>query len=262
MKTNIFKLGSALLLSGVILFTGCKKDEETEEDAPALLTEDTFVMDISEVGDTTSTANKKKGKWNKGTALTAIAVFNGVIKLNLITPIAAFRASFKHSPTFDKDNKIWTWSYTVGEHTARLTGKKTTTGVNWKMYIAKNGNNGFGEVLWYEGTSVTGVSGTWTVYRNPTAPIKYLQIDWTKVTGQKAGIKYTIIENGAANKGDYIEYGYKLGEELNRFYNISDADKGLVEIKWSHELKHGRIENGIDKTTKCWATNAENEICK
>lgn len=263
MKTlkSIFLLS---LIASTISFQSCKKEDP---DAPELLPESTFVMSFDDFSIEEDGTRSKTDSSNWRYAATNVVVWNVVIFLNGIVPVAAFRESFNHQPTYDKKTEVWTWSYdfnAVVKHTARLEAKKVGSNIQWEMYISKQG--GFSDFLWYSGLSATDrTSGSWTLYKDPNNATPYIGIDWHRNSDGTSDIKYTNIIPSGPENGGYIEYGLTK-DTFDAYYDIYNKGKdNLTAIKWSRSTKEGQVsdENHFgDTDNHCWDAFLQNATCK
>ena len=81
-------------------------------------------------------ATKKNWAW----AATNVQVWNSVLTLTLVVPVAAFAEAFNHQPVLQSDGS-WLWQYAIsvqeGNFTAKLYGKIVTEGIEWTMLLSK-----------------------------------------------------------------------------------------------------------------------------
>jgi hypothetical protein len=278
------KLTSLLLITALIAvsFQGCKK---TTDNAPSLPPANSMTIDF-----TNFTAKKKSVDISsQGTntltnvnwfrASTTAGFWNLILTVNLVVPVAAFKAAIDNKPVLISDKK-WQWSYVANAvgatYNARLTGEIRTSDVKWEMYISKTGAGAFAELLWFSGTStLDGKSGQWVLNLSQAFPEPFLQIDWT-VTGKDIGsIKYTYIRDLKDNrttdwfKTSYIEYGLK-SQTLNGYYNIhfnnstTSNDFKDVFIEWNTTAHNGHIKAlhyYQDSNWHCWNGTGQDEVC-
>src|SRR5512140_3510589 len=147
------KLTSVLLITALIavFFQCCKK---TTDNAPSLPPANSMTIDFSNF-----TAKKKAMDIsNQGTntltnvnwflASTTAGFWNLILTINLVVPVAAFKAAVDNKPVLLSDKK-WQWSYVANAvgatYNARLTGEIRTSDVKWEMYISKTGVGQFAE---------------------------------------------------------------------------------------------------------------------
>jgi hypothetical protein len=248
-----------IILIGVLLL-GCDKNENP----PALPPAGTMSIDFSNF-----TVTKKSAftgvevndisvadKSNWALASTIAGVWNIILSVNLIIPVASFKLAVDNTPVF-LDNKKWEWDYNFNvigaTYKARLTGQIRSADVKWEMYVSREGIGAFPEFLWYEGTSrPDGKSGQWILNHSQQFQESFLQIDW-EVAGSDIGkIKYTYIRDKKDDrstdpfKGSFIEYGLTTNT-LNAFYNVHQNTGILnafndVFIEWSTTNHYGHIK--------------------
>jgi hypothetical protein len=278
------KLSSLLLVITLItgLFLGCDK----ETNPPALPPVGTMKIDFSNFvspaksaltgGEIKDITIADKSNW--ALASTVAGVWNIILAVNLVIPVASFGQAVNSTPVY-LDNKKWEWSYNFNvigaTYKSRLTGQIRSSDIKWEMYIRKEGIGAFDELLWYEGTSsLDGKSGQWILNYNQQFPEPFLQIDW-EITGTDIGkIKYTYIRDKKDNrsadpfKSSFIEYGLTTNT-LNAFYNIHQ-NNGVpnvfndVFIEWSTTIHNGHIKASYyyqDNLWHCWNEIGDNVNC-
>jgi hypothetical protein len=280
MKKISSLLLAATLLSG--LFLGCEK----KETAPVLPPVGTMTIDFSNF---VSSAKSEfapdviKGemvvdKSNWTLAATTAGVWNLILAVNLVIPVASFSATVNKTPVY-LENRKWEWSNSFNvigaTYKSRLTGEIRSNDVKWEMYVSKEGVGAFAELLWYQGTSnLDGKSGQWILNHSQQFPEPMLQIDWTLSGTEIGGIKYTYIRDKKDDrstdlfKTSYIEYGLKSAT-LNAFYNIHQ-NTGVLNvfndtfIEWSTTGHNGHIKANYyyqDLLWHCWNAAGENVVC-
>jgi hypothetical protein len=266
-----------LFLSGMV-FLYCSNSTETEENAPAIPPQSTFVMDFSffTSQDTSGLISPKVPTsagvltyQNWGWAATNVLVWNTILTIGLVVPVAAFVKSFESQPERQGDGR-WRWSYSFTvfgiTHTAKLYGSISNDGTEWEMYITKQGV--YIDFLWYTGQAdLLATTGTWTVYAEPNNPTPLLLIEWNRDTQNDTGdIKYTNIVPGGNENGGYIHYGVTTETPYNAFYDI--YNKGLnnqTDIEWHLTTHEGRVkdENRFqDIEWHCWSSSLEDVVCQ
>jgi hypothetical protein len=270
-----------ILVTG--LFPGCEKKKDNP---PVLPPVETMKIDFSNFiapAKSGKIENEIKGvtaaeKTNWTLAATVAGVWNTILAVNLVVPVASFAVAVNKTPVY-LDNKKWEWKYdfnVIGAtYKARLTGQIRTTDVKWEMYISREGIGAFDELLWYEGTSnLDGKSGQWVLNNSQAFPEPMLQIDW-EVEGSSIGnIKYTYIrelkDNRSADpfKNSFIEYGLTTSA-LNAFYNVHQ-NTGTpdvfndVFIEWSTAGYNGHVKAHYyfqNDAWHCWNENGDNVDC-
>jgi hypothetical protein len=254
------------------LFTGCKKDKG---DPPVLPPAETMLIDFSNfntakksaeiISDTKGTNNS-----NYEYAAKVAGSWKLITIIKLAVPIAAFKAAIGKDPVYLSD-KTWQWSFelTVGgnSYKARLTGQNANSKYIWKMYISRDGTNGFPEFVWFEGESKSdGTGGQWILKTSSEEQVSLLQIDWTKSGDTIGTVKYTYLKNDA-QQGGYIEQGY-TSADLNAYYTVhyySDVKFYDVKIEWNTTTKNGRVQSLEylgDSNWYCWDSNKINVTCQ
>lgn len=269
---KIFSLIFIVALSSGF-FPGCKKDKG---DPPVLPPQESMTIDFSNFTSTKKSADmlpvqKGTNSANWDYAALVAGVWNVILTANLAVPVAAYKLAVNQTPVFIA-TKTWQWSYNVpvsgATYKARLTGLIRASDVQWKMYITREGTNGFPEFLWFEGTSkLDGTGGQWILYENSQSPVAYLQIDWTKTGTTVGNIKYTYIKDGDSFKTSFIEYGLTT-TTLNAYYTIHYYDFGIadftnVNIEWSTTKYNGRIKSSkyLLGDWYCWDEQKLNTTC-
>lgn len=259
----------AVILVFVFSITACEKDKEAD-DSPEMPPEDAFVMDFSDFSNNKSqnkSAENVETSVNFGYAALNVGVWNTLLSVGLAVPVTSYKVALDQKPSKTAPN-VWEWVYNfdVGSvgHTARLEGTLTSTAIDWKMYISKDGF--FEDFVWYTGQSqLDGKHGTWTLYKSPTENVELLDIEWNYDgdTGIK-NIKYTNIETGSDANGGYILFGVDK-EELNAYYDIYNTKKDeTTNIRWSLTNKNGKVKAQhffSDDTWHCWDTSQNDIDC-
>ena len=261
-----------LTLGLIILIASCEGDKTTnpEDQAPTIPPQSTMIMDFSEFPDTiTSDAPDFEivSRRNWGWAASNVAVWNSVLTLTLAIPVAAFLESFNHQPVQQPDGS-WLWQYTVNNqepiYTAKLYGKTTSDGVEWRMLLTQEGV--FTDFEWFTGFSdLPATEGTWTLNKDPNTPAEFLFIEWHRNPQEEtADVRYTKLSPSLSGQ-NYIFYGKSNEIPYNRFYQIFDAqDNRLIDIKWNYEMKFGRVKDPIHfgaESWYCWDENLDDTSC-
>jgi hypothetical protein len=259
-------------LCTTFLFTGCKKDKG---DPPVLPPAESMAIDFSNfstgkksaeiISDTKGTANS-----NFDFAATTAGIWKLIISTTLAVPVSSFKAAIGKNPVYLSD-KTWQWSYelTVGgnSYKARLTGQNAVSKYIWKMYISRDGTNGFSEFVWFEGESKSdGTGGQWILKRSAAVQEPLLQIDWTKSGDVIGTVKYSYLQNDGL-QGSYIEQGF-TSADLNAYYTIhyyNGVKFSDVKIEWNTTTKNGRVQSVEylgDSNWYCWDSNKINATCQ
>jgi hypothetical protein len=266
------------------LFWGCVKKENPI--APTLPPDGTMTMDFSSFNNSNKSAIIESGvkgvtlpdKGNWALASTIAGVWNIILTVNLVVPVASFKLAVNNTPVY-LDNNKWEWSYNFNvigaTFKARLTGQIRSADVKWEMYISREGVGAFSELKWYEGTSMPdGKSGQWILNHSQQFPEPLLQIDWAVVGSGIGNIRYTYIRDKKDDrsadlfKTSYIEYGLTTNT-LNAFYNVHQ-NAGTVNvfnnvfIEWSTTNHSGHIKANYyyqDDLWHCWNETGDNITC-
>lgn len=256
-----FPIAAGLALS--LVLAGCKKEDETP-DQPDLPPENAFVADMSGFGESSSRADEAYAF-----AALNVGVWNLVLYLNLVVPVAAWHEVRTADPVWDEDLEAWTWTKTftnnTGSYTAQLQGSIDGSNVNWDMYVSQDG--GYQDFLWYEGTAALNITnGTWTLNKSPEDPEPYIGIEWNNtVDSDVDDIKYTNIIPGAAGNGGYIHYGITDDADYEVFYDIYGIEEDrLIEILYNRETTAGKVRDDVrfgDEDFHCWDETKADVTC-
>ena len=96
--------------------------------------------------------------------------------------------------------------------------------------------------------------------------IPFLDIQWSVNQDGTSEIKYTNIEVGSTDNGNYIKYGKVDDPDLDAFYDIFRTwEDNVVSIKWNTSLHHGRVmsmKHFQDPYWHCWNEFYENISCE
>jgi len=272
------RIVSLLLLMAIIttLVTSCKKKPGPAPDLPPL---ESMLIDFSNFESGKKSAdlfNLPKGVENSNWEFAAFVAgtWNTLIAYTLAVPVAAFKLSIDQTPVY-LDDQTWQWSFSVTvlqkKYTARLTGQKRTSDIQWKMYITEEGKS---EFLWFEGTSSSS-GGQWTLNHSYAFQEPVLQIDYTLSSGAVTMIKYTYIRNLDDSratdkfKTSYIEYGKTTSNTYNAYYNVYIYHIYLqkfvtVKIEWNTTGHNGRVQCSEyfgNTSWYCWNSNLVNITC-
>ena len=283
-----WKTKSFSILLILVLFVGCDKSDDTTENTNALVLPpfESMIMDLDVFQDNSGTnkstdlfiANKEpNGNWFFSKIV--VGVWNVAVFNTLAIPVSAFRLAFDNKPDNIGDN-TWQWSYDVdgftSQYTARLTGEVTGEEVLWKMYITKDGIEGFDEFLWFSGSSaMDGNSGNWLLNESPEKPEAILKIEWQREAEEVGKIKYTWVrvldeeEKEDKFKDSSLEYGLQEGS-LDAYINAYIYDANLmdysdVRIEWSRETYEGRVRSFNyfeNEDWHCWNNQGEDISCE
>jgi len=255
---------------GLIIFSGCKK----KGDPPEIPPQETFAMDFSQFPE----ANQKMaGKIAADTtnnnwafSILTVGFWQLVVTVNMVVPVLAFAESFNHEAKYvRKDGGKWKWEYNVNDnvgntYTAKLYGQIDGDQVYWEMYISKSGD--YTDFLWYDGISkLDNTQGTWTLYKAPTNPVEYVDIEWHRNNDGTSDVKYTNVEPNSNGNGGYIYYGLTNDPDFNAFYDVYVIESNnLSEIRWNTTGYYGRVRNQTyfgDNEWHCWNNLLEDADC-
>lgn len=259
------------LLSIVILFftivllnSGCKK----KDPQPDLPPQSTFLMNFNDYSDTTIQSKTTHANWIYSAA--NVGVWNVIITIGLAIPVASYAYALNQEPSWDRRNRMWTWSYnfnSFGVHSAKLTAELDGDTLLWNMKID--------DFLWYYGHSNTnGSGGYWILNESKTNQTQLLRIDWSINSSGTSSVKYTNVAPSSSsaykNNGEYITYGTVANTEFDRFYNIflkndtNTSITNLTEIQWNFADKHGHVKDQNhfgDANWHCWNNALEDITC-
>jgi len=267
---KIFSVVLILIIS-VTFFAGCKKDKG---DPPKLPPQGSMSIDFSNFASTAKSLEILPGE--KGTtnsnwqfAATVAGIWKLIINTTLAVPVAAFETALNQTPVYIS-TKNWQWSYSVTfltvTYKARLTGLIRSSDIQWKMYVTREGTDGFSEFLWFEGTSkLDGTQGQWILYQSPLVNTALLQIDWTKTDTGIGTIKYTYLKSDSFINST-IEYGL-TSNDLNAYYNIhyfNGTKYSDVNVEWNTTTHNGHVKSADylgDSNWYCWDSNKINIVC-
>lgn len=271
---RFIKILPIIIVTGLIgLIVSCEDDKTTNplDQVPTIPPQSSMVIDFNEFPDTLSGSVPESSlatKKNWGWAAANVAVWNSVLTLNLVIPVAAFREAFNHQPVLQTDGS-WLWQYEIsvqeGIFTAKLYGKTVTEGVEWTMLLSKAGE--FTDFEWFTGFSnLPATEGTWTLNKEPESPSPFLSIEWNRNPQEEtADVKYTLLSPSVPQDGSFIHYGKTNEVPLNRFYQIFKAeDDNLIDIKWSYESHFGRVKDSVyfkDDSWHCWDEKLDDTNC-
>ena len=258
-----------------LLVAGCGDSDSDDADdgidtseAPQIPPVSTFVMDFDDFTDDAESAelavfspsgrksvdagtfvpaDDTQTSYNWNHAAWKVGVWNVIIAVNLVVPVATFVESFNHDPVEQEDGS-WVWSYDVTVagvvYTAELHGEFVGQEVHWDMYITKEGY--YEDFNWYSGVSnLPGTEGTWTLRKSPDDPTPWVGIEWHRNVEDGTGdIKYTNIVPDGDENGGYIFYGRTTDEPYDAFYDIyNKGEDRLTEIEWNRDTKEGRVKS-------------------
>ncbi|MEM0996566.1 MAG: hypothetical protein AAGN35_05790 [Bacteroidota bacterium] len=256
------KFTNSILLALSLVFVLASCGRQSDEPAPELPPEASFLMDFADFSDgkmANGRLSDDSTYSNFGFAATNVLIWNVVIAVNAVVPVAAFGESFNHTPQWDRRLQRYVWEYSVTvlgrQYDASLQGWIDGADSRWEMYISQQ--RGFQNFLWYSGRSaITRGNANWTLNRDPNAPTPYIAIEYNATSFNDARIRYTNIIPGDAGNGGYIEYRIVDDPERDRAYTIyGPQENRMIEIEWSHFDLVGRVKDEIhfgDSDWRCW----------
>jgi hypothetical protein len=267
----------AVLLVGMLPWSGGCANTPNLQEPPEIPPASTFVMDFGDFAgggapklipgtiDPVTAQMIPGGNW--AWSALKVGVWNVIITVGLAVPVAAFVASFEHEPEA-QDDGTWAWTYDVPvggtTYTARLTAAAIENGIEWNMYVSKEGD--YTDFNWFTGESnLVGTAGTWTLNKNPQDPTPLLDIEWSRNEEAETGdIKYTNIESGSNDEGSYIAYAKSTGLFDASFELLNNDGDNLTTIQWSTSGHDGRIMDPArfnDNEWHCWDGDLQNADC-
>lgn len=273
------KLSFVLTIAFSIFLTqSCQKDAEIDpylgQDAPALPSEETFVMSLvpfTELGGLANDEVTSRTLTNWTHAAGNVLVWNTLLTMNLRIPTLSFYEAFNHQPVYQGQG-VWLWAYEVtddtGTYQAELYGELLVNDeVKWDMYISKTG--GFSNVHWYTGVVAMDESyAHWTLNFDVNDPKPFISIDYLRNNGNDVeSIRYTNIIPGYQDNGGYIEYrtGNVVPGVFDRAYDVFGAGiNNLLEINWDSINNNGRVKDPnhfLDENWHCWDTDLQDTDC-
>lgn len=270
-KLNISKRLIAVFLAVIFLITSCNDDgPESPGVAPTIPPSSSFEMDFNQFPeDGGSAGGRTATAANWSHAAVNVGVWNLIIGVATVVPVAAFKAAIDKTPEFIGSN-TWQWSYNFEvdniQHSAKLHGTLVSDGVNWKMLLSKAG--AYTDYEWYSGHSNSErTEGWWILNFGPVEARPFVRIDWNRnVDNTVASIKYTSTDPQNAGIGGYIYYGINEQTPFNTYYDIFDnQDDNLVEIKWNRSNHAGTVRNPKffgDTNFRCWNTALQDVACE
>ena len=269
-----------VLLGAAVWLAGCGEDSTEPETAepPEIPPASTFVLDTAAFPDTSSAGPncaatpieaavareaRALSYQNWGWAALNVAVWNTVITVMLAVPAASFVESFNHEPEQQPDGS-WVWAYDFSivqvQYSAELHGALDATGVQWDMYISREGE--YTDFHWYSGHSDYLVTeGWWALNKDPDDPEPFISIEWHRAQdGSTGDIKYTNVEPGSPGNGGYIHYGI-VTSLYDAFYDIYHVeDDNHTDIEWGRATWEGRVKDPAhfgDDEWHYWDSNLE-----
>jgi hypothetical protein len=257
-----------VLVIAVLTVTGCGNTSG----APIIPPVETFVIPFENFEASGLALFDTGNHSNWDYAALTVGFWSIVITVGLAVPVAAFRASFQHTPVQQPDGS-WIWSYSVNiggsiytaELHAQFTTEVITEGVHWSMNISKQGE--YEDFLWYYGEcDLPATEGFWILKQSPTNSTDLLRIDWSRnISAGTYAIRYTNIVPGGPENGGYIDFRYTKGipyDYICDIYNKSQDNHTYID--WSSTTGEGRVkdfQHFDNDDWHCWASNHTNVTC-
>ncbi len=255
-KRFITILVTALMLAIVSISCSEKENEDTLPELPPV---DALMMDFSEFIDNPAPMQALKSMdtyQNAVYSYATVSIWNLLVNLPMIVPVAVYLESFNHTPAYLGDN-TWQWTYSkpAGEntYTARLvTTRISNDEFTAEMFISQVGVAG--EFMWFDGTvRYDRTHAEWTMYKSPAENLAWLEIEWNKDWEKEiSDITYTITDG--EESGSYITFGITEDTDYDAYYAISFSQKETM-IKWNRTDKTGRVKDSVnfgDEIWHCW----------
>lgn len=254
-----------VLVISVLTVTGCSNASA----APTIPPVETFVIPFEDFNGTgglisLETGNQSNWYYAAGTVVT----WGAILVTKLAVPVAAFRASFQHTPVQQPDGS-WIWSYSVNisgsVYTVKLHGQFISEGVSWEMKISKEGE--YQDFLWYYGeNNLPATNGFWILKQSPADPTDLVRIDWSRnISAGTHAIRYTNIVPGGPENGGYIDTQYTKGIPYDHIWDMyNKSGDNHTYIEWSSTTGEGRVKGfnhfGNDDW-HCWDSARINVAC-
>jgi predicted small lipoprotein YifL len=254
-----------VLVIAVLTVTGCGASG-----APTIPPVDTFVIPFEDFSNSGTgglvTLAVNQSNWNF--AAFTVGVWSAIITAGLAVPVAAFRASFQHTPV-QQDDGSWIWSYSVNignaTYTAELHAQFITEGIHWSMNISKEGE--YEDFLWYYGEcDLPATEGFWILKDSPTVPTDLLGINWSRnISAGTYAVRYTNIVPGGPENGGYIDTQYTKGVPYDHIWDLyNKSGDNHTYIEWSSTTGAGHVKDSKhfgDDDWHCWNSTRTNVTC-
>ena len=255
-----------VLVIAVLTVTGCGG----ASGAPTIPPVNTFVIPIEDFQNSGTggliTLAGNQSNWDY--AAFTVVYWGAILITKLAVPVAAFRASFQHTPA-QQDDGSWIWSYSVNignaTYTAELHAQFITEGVHWAMNISKEGE--YEDFLWYYGEcDLPATEGFWILKDSPANPTDLLGINWSRnISAGTYAVRYTNIVPGDPNNGGYIDTQYTKGVPYDHVWDLyNKSGDNHTYIEWSSTTGAGRVKNSNhfgDDNWHCWNSTRMNVTC-
>ncbi len=250
----MFSLLATFLLL-IILSISCTDKDDTDT-LPELPPIDALMMDFSDFNDNPTKSEVLKaleGNINFLYSYGTVTIWNILITIPMIVPVAAYLECFNNTPVYLGDNS-WQWSYTVttdvDSYTARLVTQRISNDkFTAEMFVTKAG--GINNFKWFEGIiRYDRTHAEWIMY-DPVNNVAWLEIEWNKDWEKEiSDITYTIVQAGDEN-GSYITFGITEDTDYDAYYTILYSQKDTY-IKWNRDTKEGRVKDEVNFGNADW----------
>ena len=213
-----------------------------------------------------SALSSNQSNWDH--AALNVGFWSAVVIIGLAVPVAAFRASFQHTPVQQPDGS-WIWSYSVSVggsvYSAELHGQFIPEGVHWDMRISKEGV--YEDFLWYYGEhKLPATEGFWILKQSPAIPDDLIQIDWSRnISADTCAIRYTNIVPDGQENGGYIDVQHTEDIPYDYIWDIyNKGQDNHTYIEFSSSTEEGRVKDFQhfgDNDWHCWDGDRMNVVC-
>ncbi len=245
----------------LLVFTSISCSEKDDPDTmPELPPVDALMIDFDAFIDDPSSMEALKSLetyQNAWYSYVTVSIWNVLVSVPMIVPVAAYLESFNHTPVY-LGNNSWQWSYSwsgAETYEARLVTKRISNDeFTAEMYITLVGS--YEDFKWFEGTiRYDRTHAGWTMYESPLNNVAWLAIEWNMDWElEVSDITYTVVKTGHQEYGSYITYGIVDNAAYDAYYTISWS-LNLTEIKWNRTSKAGRgrdLATYGDTDWHCW----------
>jgi hypothetical protein len=256
MKKNRFLTILATVILIAITSYSCEKDKD-QDTLPELPPVEALMMDFSKFIDDPNQGMKSETYFNAPYAYATVFIWNVLVSVPMIVPVAAYLESFKHTPVYLGDNK-WQWSYSVTGGGKTYTARLVTTRISNEEFTAEmlvSDNIAMQDFKWFEGTiRYDRTNADWTMY-DPQDNLAWLEIEWNMDWEKEVSdMTYTIVKEGNEEFGSYITFGITDETDYDAYYTISRSVRETM-IEWNLETSVGRVKDTVqfgDDLWHCW----------
>ena len=252
------------ILSISLFLQFCDNPERT---APEIPDESNFIIEFPDfILETKDSSNFKF-------ASEKLMLWESIISDSLLIAKKSYTEAVKNAESVYLKENTWLRTFYFNENsadfTAKLYCKTENDSLDLKMYITRAGE--YENFFWFKGfCDINMTSGTWTFIDKPSVneykPKELLLIEWN-ITGESNYlIKYTNIEQGSSQNGNYIAYNMSLDENCTDVYNIyNKGQDSFIKIELNRSTKKGRIKSIThysDEEWHCWNEEFEDVECE